>query len=71
MSTSISKTAEPAKARIGKLISEVGELNLSQSEPHLSKEELRHEYEVRRRIIKEKIVRHGLYMNTLEETNRT
>ncbi|VDM99641.1 unnamed protein product [Onchocerca ochengi] len=71
MSTSIVKTAEPAKKRIEKLIREVGELNLSQSDPHLSKEELRREYEVRRKIVKEKIMRLGLYINILEETNRT
>ncbi|OZC11394.1 hypothetical protein X798_01250 [Onchocerca flexuosa] len=64
MSTSIIKTAKLAKVKIQKLIDEVGELKLSPPDPHLSKE-VRREYEVRRRIIRAKIIRLAFYISTL------
>ncbi|EGC50146.1 gag protein [Neisseria meningitidis N1568] len=69
MSSIIIKGTQPAKEKIEKLLEEVKQMDLSPLDQMVTKEETQRQYEARKRMIEEKIMRFELHISTLETAN--
>uniref|UniRef100_A8PBJ9 Uncharacterized protein n=1 Tax=Brugia malayi TaxID=6279 RepID=A8PBJ9_BRUMA len=70
MSDSIRKGSELSKSRTLELLKEASELDLTSPSQTLSRGELQHQYEIKLRIVKEKIAHLEYYAGLLETANQ-
>ncbi|VDN00394.1 unnamed protein product, partial [Onchocerca ochengi] len=70
MSTSLNQSAQPTIGRIIELLKEINGLDLSLPDQNEPLEEQKKQYEIKKRIVKDKIKRLETYLGILETINQ-
>ncbi|VDN02164.1 unnamed protein product, partial [Onchocerca ochengi] len=70
MSTSLNQSAQPTIGRIIELLEEINGLDLSPPDRNQPLEDQKKQYEIKKRIVKDKIKRLEIYVDILETINQ-
>uniref|UniRef100_A0AAF5PZA6 Uncharacterized protein n=1 Tax=Wuchereria bancrofti TaxID=6293 RepID=A0AAF5PZA6_WUCBA len=70
MATSLSQSAKPTVDRLIELLDEIKKLELLPPDRNLPLEEQKQQYEIKKRIVKDKAKRLEMYVGTLETINQ-